>query len=171
MIRRRKLSNGLRFIGRSLLHQPREKCDDHDVSDNNGHADILALKIGGRSSVDANIGSNGSHNFIIAVAMLMKTCASLRFQDNLSLGCCLLALWMHFWVSGALQGSILGVPRVQELHFGSLGAAFWMFWGHFGSSGGLLAAMVGSSWPRLATWEPTIEFLTVFSCHFGSHFG
>ena len=98
------------------------------------------------------------HNFVIAVAMLIKTCASLRFQDNLSLGCCLLALWMHFWVSGALQGSILGVPRVQELHFGSLGAAVWMFWGHFGSSGGLLGAMVGSSWPRLATWEPTLDF-------------
>ncbi len=69
-------------MGRSLLHQPREKCDDHDVSDKNGHADILALKIGGRSSVGANIGSNGSHNFVIAVAMLIKTCASLRFQDN-----------------------------------------------------------------------------------------
>jgi len=80
-------------------------------------------------------------------------------------------MWMHFWVSGALQGSILGVPRVQELHFGSLGAAVWMFWGHFGSSGGLLGAMVGSSWPRLATWEPTVGFFIVFSCHFGSHFG
>ena len=125
----------------------------------------MAFKIGGRSSVDANIGSNGSHHFIIAVAMLMKTCASLRFQENL------LALWMHFWVSGALQGSILGVPRVQELHFGSLGAAVWKFWAHFGSSGGLLGAMVGSSWPRLATWEPTVGFFIVFSCHFGSHFG
>ena len=87
------------------------------------------------------------------------------------INCCLFALWMHFWASGALQGSILGVPRVQELYFGSLGAAVWMFWGHFGSSGGLLGAMVGSSWPRLATWEPTVEFFTVFSCHFGSHFG
>ena len=63
-----------RFVGRSLLHKAREKCDDHDDSYKNGHADILTLKIGGRSSVDANIGGNGSHNFIIAVAMLMKTC-------------------------------------------------------------------------------------------------
>ena len=158
-------------MGRSLLHQPRGKCDDHDDSDKNGHADILTLQIGGRSSVDANIGSNGSHSFIIAVAMLIKTCASLRFQDNSSLGCCLLAPWMHFWVSGALQRSILGVPRVQELHFGSLGDAVWMFWGHFGSSGGLLGAMVGSSWPRLATWEPTVELFIVVSLHFGSHVG
>ena len=59
-------------MGRSLLRQPREKCDDHDDSDQNGHADILTLRIDGRSSVDANIGSNGSHNFIIGVAMLMK---------------------------------------------------------------------------------------------------
>ena len=159
-------------MGRSLLHRPREKCDDHDDSDRNGHADILTLKIGGRSSVDANIGSSWSHNFIIAVAMLMKTCASLRFQRKIvCLGCCLLAMWMHFWVSGALQGSILGVPRVQELHFGTLGAAVSMFWVHFGSSGGLLGAMVGSSWPRLATREPTVGFFTVFSCHFRSHFG
>ena len=50
-------------MGRSLLHQSREKCDDHDDSDKNGHADILTLRIGGRSSVDANIGSNGSHIF------------------------------------------------------------------------------------------------------------
>ena len=60
-------------MGRSLLHQPKEKCNDHGVSDKNRHADILAFKIGGRSSVDANIGSNGSHHLIIAVAMLMKT--------------------------------------------------------------------------------------------------
>ena len=61
----------------------------------------------------------------------------------------------------------MGVPRVQELHFGSLGAAVWMFWGHFGSSGGLLGAMVGSSWPRLATWEPTVEFFIVFHAILG----
>ena len=152
-------------MGRSLLHQSREECDDNDDSDKNGHADILTLRIGGRSSVDANIGSNGSHHFIIAVAMLMKTCASLRFQENL------LALWTHFWISGAFQASILGIPRVQELHFGSLGAAVWVFWGHFGSSGGILGAMVGSSWPRLATWEPTVEFFIIRSCHFGNHFG
>ena len=149
--------NGLRFLGRSLLHQPKGKCDDHDDSDKNGHADILALQIGGRSSVDANIGSNGPHNFMIAVAMLMKTCASLQFQGKIvCLGCCLLAIWMHFLVSGALKGSVLGVPRVQELLFWSLGAAVWMFWGDFGNCEGLLGAMVGFSWPRLATWEPTV---------------
>ena len=81
--------------------------------------------------------------------------------------------------------AFLGLWSSPRLHFGSpegSGAPFWEPRGcsldvlgsvglQSGNSGGLLGAMVGSSWPRLATWEPTVGFFIVFSCHFGSHFG
>ena len=114
--------NGLRFMGRSLLHQPWEKCDDHDDSDKNGHADILTLRIGGRSSVDANIGSNGSHIFLIAVAMLVRTCTSLRrfripkeFCKFGVLFACIVASFLGFWSSSRLH---FGCPEGSGAPFG-----------------------------------------------------
>ena len=76
--------------------------------------------------------------------------------------------------------AFLGLWSSPRLHFGSpegSGAPFWEPRGcsldvlgvvglHFGSSGGLLGAMGGSSWPRLATWEPAVNCFTVFFVQF-----
>ena len=78
----------------------------------------------------------------------------------------------------------MGLWSSPRLHSGSpegSGAPFWEPRGcsldvlgsvglHSGSSGGLLGAMVGSSWPRLATWEPTVEFFIVFHAILGAIF-
>ena len=110
-------------------------------SDKNGHADILTLKIGGRSSVDANMGSNGSHNVMIAVAMLVKTCASMRrfrirreFCKFGVLFACTVASFLGFWSS-------------SRLHFGSpegSGAPFWEPRGHSLDVLGSVGLILGS---------------------------
>ena len=54
-----------------FFYQHRQKCDDHDHCNIDGHVDIL--KIGGRSSVEAKVGNEGSHNFLIVVAMSVRS--------------------------------------------------------------------------------------------------
>ena len=53
-----------------VFYQPRQEYDDHDHCNIDGRVDIL--KIGGRSSVEAKIGNEGSHNFVIVVAMFVR---------------------------------------------------------------------------------------------------
>ena len=53
-----------------FFYQPKQKCDDHDHCNIDGRVDIL--KIGGRSSVEAKNGNEGSHNFLIVVAMFVR---------------------------------------------------------------------------------------------------
>ena len=101
-----------------FLSTKAKKCDDHDHSNIDGHVDIL--KIGGRSSVEAKVGNEGSHNFLIVVAV------SVRFVQFWAI----FGIPSWFWRFGVSFACVLGPfsdccrsPRLNSGRFGPLGLA------------------------------------------------